>query len=317
LRAWTGDATPIRTLDVDHVVALAADGSVAVTWAGDSKPGDRLDVWALPSLTHLHSRSFEHGVKAVLAVSARAALLQVNTGIRGDPYSEPSVPPPRWYGKLWTFATNNEEMQQGFRRCHESAAFSADARRVICRGQFSEVTWIDLQTGGYKSPQLAADWTPPQDEDEEEEEIAPPVRREIIPHHPYFILSLRLGANGDDVYVTYSRTARGDEHATGWRLDRWTPGMNGTSDLVVRLAATDADVSSQLLAASRDGSLLILADPLAIRRAPRFEAQELPVRGASAAAVSPDGKRIVSGHFDGTLRIWDAGTGRLLATAGP
>ena len=319
LRVWNGDATPMRALDLEHVAVLAEDGSVAVTGVEEGKQGGaRLDVWALPSLTHLHSRSFEHGVREVLAASARAAVLKVNTGYRGDPNSEPSVPPPRWYGGLWTFATDAERMRQDFRRCDEAVAFSADGRRVVCRGEFSEITWIDLESGRYSSPQLALDWLPraPARAEDEEEEIRPNPHR-VLPRPPYFILSLRPSANGDDVYVTYRRTGEGDEHPTGWRLERWTPMPRADSGPVARIAASHADANTRLLAVSPDGGVLVLADPLMVRRGPRYGVQELAASGTMAAAFSPDGKRFVSGHADGTLKIWDAGTGRLLATSPP
>jgi hypothetical protein len=104
-----------------------------------------------------------------------------------------------------------------------------------------------------------------------------------------------------------------------WRLERWTPAAETGRGPVVRLAATGADVYTDLLAISGDGRLAVLGshkEPLVVRRAPGYEAQKLAAGASMAAAVSADGLRIVSGHQDGSLRLWDAASGRLLATAG-
>jgi hypothetical protein len=75
---------------------------------------------------------------------------------------------------------------------------------------------------------------------------------------------------------------------------------------------------------SPDGHLLVLGDGgqlLTVRRAPRYEEERLAAdattAGATAAALSPDGQRIVTGHADGGLRLWEARSARLLATAHP
>lgn len=72
---------------------------------------------------------------------------------------------------------------------------------------------------------------------------------------------------------------------------------------------------ARLLAISPDGQLVVLAgagEPLTLRRAPAWAAVALPASPATAAAFSPDGTRLVTGHADGSLRLWDAGTGSML-----
>lgn len=55
--------------------------------------------------------------------------------------------------------------------------------------------------------------------------------------------------------------------------------------------------------------------------APGYEAQPLTggamTVAATAAVISPDGGRIVAGHADGRLLLWDVRSGRPLATATP
>jgi hypothetical protein len=118
--------------------------------------------------------------------------------------------------------------------------------------------------------------------------------------------------------VTYQRD---ETFGRGWRLERWTPGRAaGDPGIVARLAETDASSVERLLAASGDGTLLVLTSPrgaLVARRAPRYAAETLSAETATAAAVSRDGARIVTGHADGSLRLWEGPTGRLIATAGP
>ncbi|MFH0953041.1 MAG: protein kinase [Verrucomicrobiota bacterium] len=68
-------------------------------------------------------------------------------------------------------------------------------------------------------------------------------------------------------------------------------------------------------AVSSDGSLFF-ADGIIWDRATRREKWALKGHAAwiSAAAFSPDGKRIVTGSRDGTMKIWDVETGRSLVT---
>jgi WD40 repeat protein len=323
LRVWDGKAPTARLVALQNVEALAVDASVALTRTEEGNGGHRVEIWELPSATRLYARSFEDGVDRVLAVSSGAAALRVNTGYRLNPREGvPSVPPPRWYAEFWIFASNKIHLFGETDPCHDLSAFSEDGRRFVCYDESSsEVMWMDLPSNRRVSPNLAPDWHVPEparpDSEEEELERTRALRRGRMYVHPYIVLSLRLSPSGDDAFVAYDGT---DAHE-GWRLDRWTPSTAREPGPVVRLVSRGKTDYPRLLAVSRDGLLQVLgsgSEPLVIRRAPKYEPQQLAAANlATAAAVSRDGKRIVSGHVDGSLRSWDAQTGRLLATAGP
>ena len=60
-------------------------------------------------------------------------------------------------------------------------------------------------------------------------------------------------------------------------------------------------------------SLFIFADYLQAAEIPFIELKG-HTQPVYSAAFSPDGKRVVTGSFDGTARIWDTGTGKVLRT---
>ena len=70
---------------------------------------------------------------------------------------------------------------------------------------------------------------------------------------------------------------------------------------------------------SSDGGLAVLGGEAVhptVRRAPRYDAEPLGQNAvALAAALSPDGARILTGHADGRLRLWDARTLAITATS--
>jgi len=75
-----------------------------------------------------------------------------------------------------------------------------------------------------------------------------------------------------------------------------------------------------VLAASADGGLIVLGGSqhgLTVRRAPRYAPETLAVARANDAVVSADGARIVTGHTDGRLRLWDARSLALVAESPP
>jgi hypothetical protein len=324
LRVWTGDARPARTVDLGRVLALAEDGSVAATKTKDGDDSERLEVWALPAVKRVQTRSFEHGINQVLALSRVAAYVRLNFhnhGYRSDG-AVMSKPPPDWYDVFWNFAADTVDENRVY-ACDPFVPvpglfmFSADGRRFACTNAAADVAWRDLRSGDYGAPELARDWMPPPPKDSE---LDLSLRRKPGGFHaaPYWVLSLRLTPDGKDVYVTYNRR---EEEGGGWRLERWTPSKTNRPGRITRLASEDAGASTKLLAISGDGRLAVLGwgvrEPLTIRRAPRYQAEPLASDTASAAAISTDGRRIASGHNDGSLRLWDARTGRLIATAGP
>jgi WD40 repeat protein len=316
LITWKVSESVPRSLGLGRVVALAKDGSVAVTATHGSRE-TRLEVWALDTRTLVSTRHFDDGVDRVLAASRAAVALLVTRPPDPDAPAIPAVPPPRSYGALWQLAPNAIISMPGLDHCEGPFDMSADAERFACGG--GDLTWINRRTNRTMVADLAPDWSsagPPAGAG------GRPGPKPSYEFFPYDVLSLRVGPGGSDVYFTY----QGTEAQRDWRLERWTPERSrggaapATHGTLVRLASTPGG-SARLLAASPDGNLLILGhgEPLTVRRAPHYESERLASEGAraTAATLSPDGERIVSGHSDGRLRMWDARTGRLLATTSP
>ena len=301
LRAWSGDRQPPRPVDLERVLALAADGSLAATVTHDKSNGRRLEVWALPSRTLVHARTFADGVHEVLGLSRAGVALSLHVPPAPEVHAVEAMARGPWRGAVWAF--DGEVVSDG---CVDLFDISTDGRYLACGDAFS-LEWSDLREKQGSAAALATDWEPP----------PPPGAAEVrVPTKPVFefpdyeILSVRLGASGQEVFVTYHGTGA----HRGWRFERWAPTPPNGGELV-RLTSTDHDARARLLAISPDGQLAVLAgagEPLTLRRAPAWAAVALPAPPATAAAFSPDGTRLVTGHADGSLRLWDAGTGRML-----
>jgi hypothetical protein len=305
LDAWKTSERAARPLGLGPPVALAGDGSVVVTSRREGR-GTRLDVWALDTRKRAFTGLFTDGIERVLGVSRVAVALRVQ-------YPEPAEPEPatiqlperRSYGALWTLARDSVPLHRSIDECGAAFAVSADGARFACEDG-GGLVWVDIPANRRVDVVLAPDWASPD---------APGATRlpGTFEFLPYEVLSLRLGADGSDVYVTYY----GTQNHAGWRLERWVPSAGS----VTRLASADRDWA-RLLAVSLDGRLLVLGGagaPLTVRRAPGYQLERLEAGAATAtaAALSPDGQRLVTGHADGRLRLWDAPSGRLLATARP
>jgi WD40 repeat protein len=274
-------------------------------------------VWALSTRTRTFTRTFDHGV-AVMGVSRAWVALCVMLPHRRDGSAAINALPTKdSYSAIWRLAPNTVTERPG--PCDRDLAMSPDGERSASSG----LSWTDRGKDRARFMDLAPDWKPAEPPDSAASDLDYPHKPSYVPS-PYEILSLRLGAGGSDVYVTY----RGIDDGHGWRLERWTPeaGTGETSPwrqgLITRLASTDSG-DGRLLAISPDGRLLVLADDgaaITVRRAPRYEPERfggdaLKV-GATAAALFPDGERLVTGHADGRLVLWDVRRGRPLATAG-
>jgi hypothetical protein len=253
--------------------------------------------------------TFDDGVDRILAVSFMAVALLVTNPPLGPEEGIRAYDPPRSYAALWQLDSNTVTRVRGLGGGVGAFAMSADARRFACDA--GGLIWSDTSQNRWLDVDLAPEWWPPPRPEAEERALR---AKPADVFYPYEVLSLRLAAGGTEVYVTYD----GVEEGHGWRFDRWKPG-----GALTRLAATEHG-RGRLLAASPDGGLLVLGDdgqPATMRRAPGYEPQGLVAEAtavyATAAALSPDGARIATGHADGALRLWDARSGRLLAASLP
>src|SRR5262249_6612507 len=102
-------------------------------------------------------------------------------------------------------------------------------------------------------------------------------------------------------------------------------GLEGHTGRIARIAYS-AD-GKRILTASHDGTVRVWsAEGKELQRFDAHMGQKVPVtssgmqlpreqiinRGAWDAAFSRDGKRVVSGGVDGTVRVWDVGTAKEL-----
>jgi WD40 repeat protein len=311
LRQWSDSSRSPVALDFDYVHALSADGAAAVTMSREGEYGNRVEVWDPATRTQIRARAFETGVESVLGISREAVVLLVNIPANRHPdIGEPALPAPQWRGTVWNFARELVDNKNMVENAEGPVDISADGQLLLFQAHYGSVQYVDLRQGRTWFPRIASDWRAPVPE------LVMPSKPKPPDPVPWGVLSARLDADGKDVYITY----HGVSPNVGWRLERWTPGNGRDGGPIARLAATAEDGQAHVLAVSRDGRLVMMSHfggSLTVRRAPGWRAQRLGDDAAAAAAVSPDGKRLVSGGFDGRLHLWDARTGKLLATAEP
>jgi hypothetical protein len=318
-RLWIWDGkTPARVLDPARFDGLARDGSVAVTRTAQGEDGARLEVRALPSnqpLDHVVLR--DGGVP--LAVSASGALLRVglprvkcNAEDRDDDLCAGTIAyqPPTSELARWAFRAGATERE--FLSDCKQAALAARGGSFACLNEGRDViSWEDRESpGGSYTLRVAPEWTPPPGP--RDNDNLPPHWR--IEEHWLEMTSLRLSPGDDAIFVTYRAVnfdvaERGLPGHHGWRLERWTrdPARPGEGRFS-RLAESPDSLCTKVLAASGDGGLIVLGGRghvLTVRRAPRYAPEPLAVESAVDAVVSGDGTRILTGHVDGRLRLWD------------
>lgn len=323
LLSWNPALHVPRALGAPYFAALSSDGSIAVRWrpnreataGGATRRGADLEIWSLALRRSIVTRHFDYEVVAVLAVSPSIALLLVNWA--QETYnSGPSAPPAKvqpdpWHTIAWNFEAGAIEQLAQLRSCEERAVFSQDGARVACATSQGMVLSLDLVTHTYSwPPPLAPDWQPPSNDDNDDDDE----RRNILAaprFRPYFFLrSVQLGVEPDSVYLTYVRTAHRQ-----WRLARWTPALGNRLDIIA--AGLDRPAIAVLAVAAK-AELFVLGNgegAAEILRAPEFRPETLAANAATCAAISIDGTRIVTGHRDGKLRLWDARTLSLLGAS--
>lgn len=332
LVVW-GMNSPARDLAAASFVALSADGAVALTSAPipGSESARSFEAWELPSKRVLHRVTLPDGGVA-LAVSSTGALLRA------------ALPPNRCKGKFcddlvegdlawtpptselveWRFASGQTERAVPA-NC-ERPLLSRDGGRLACVVGQDDLVSVSNRTSPehWYTVEPGKDWAPPPDPRRDESSNHPVISR-LYDDHWLEVTGMRLPPTGDDVFVSYRAlnihtVERGIAIRRGWRLERWSrdPARSGRGRFT-RLAESQQSLCVGVLAVSDDGGLVVLGGrrhALSVRRAPRYEPEPLAAAAAAAvAAVSADGARILSGHDDGILRLWDARTGALIASS--
>lgn len=132
LRVWSGDQQPPQPVDLERVVALAADGSLAATVAHDARHGARVEVWALPSRTMVHARAFADGVNAVLGVSRAGVALSIPAPADPEIHGPEATTRRAYRGAVWGF--DGEVVNDG---CVEVLDISTDGRHLVCGDAYS------------------------------------------------------------------------------------------------------------------------------------------------------------------------------------
>ena len=274
---WDGK-DPARVFAPGRFVALARDGSVAVTSAPEGEHGTRLDAWALPSNQKLDSVLLTDGGVPIALSSGRAILRVAVPPIRCDGEFRDDLcegdiawQPPTSELAQWAFpsgATAHEPLED----CKQ-ASLSARGRSFACLDNGEDVVSWEDRDGTNRSyvVRVAPEWEPPPAPQNENL----PLHRQIEEHW-LRINSLRLSPTDDAIYVSYRAmniyvAERGLAGHRGWRLERWTVDPTRPHEgRFSRLAESPESLCTQVLAASRDGSLIVLGgSPARAHRAAR------------------------------------------------
>ena len=300
LRRWDIRTRELRTLDRDGVIAIARDGSVALSAAETV-----IDAWDPASGNRIATHRFPYGIAAVRGVSPAAAYVLAKLAPVEWPPNAAALPPPTTELVSWELASGNLE-RLAIGDCVD-LTLSVDGAGTLC-----DLTLRDRPSGVVTAPPpLAPEWAPP--------EIVEPETvpcRKCGPRFPetgHRTLSTWLSADGRAVYLTYLRTTGESE----WRLDRWLlDPTRKTNGRVEHLVASHEPIADRVIAVSRDGRT-VLTDPgrhpPVLRHAPGYAGLPLLAPPVTAAAFTEDDRTIVTGHGDGRMRLWDAASGRVSA----
>lgn len=311
----TGEANLFKQ---EGFVAVAHDGSLAVTHKKLEPRGSRVEVWDVETDRLLGTRGFENGAGSFSVVNG--VVLLVESAPPSPPRPEMPIGPPSIimpadvYTTLWDFQT--DQLKKGWRF---EPNFATYCRFCPVGIQVACVNWLGLWWNEIEQPEgaisitLAPEWIPKKPF--QSEELANP--RKPQPEPPWtFGQSLAWTGDGKEVILSYAKAGGPPE----CRLERWTPSHRARPDKgFERLATVRGRCSIQVLAASRDGNLAVTSEHghLVMRRAPNYDAIEIAPLVATQAAFLPGDDRLVTLHRDGYLQLWAAGTLELLATWRP
>jgi len=316
LYCWNTTAGDTKAFKPEGFVAIAPDGSVAVTHKKLDPRGSRVEVWDLARERLLRTRVFENGAERFSVVNGSVLLVEsappspVHPAV---PMPMPSIVlTPIVHTTLWDPRTDQLRKGWNFEANYWAGCrFSPSALRVACADS-RDLSWRDLdrpEWGG--SIALAPEWVPiekPRTED------APTFKRKPQTELPWTLWeALAWTGDGNRIVLAYARAGDPPE----CRLERRTLGnMAKVGKGVERLATVHRRCNIRVLAASRDGNRFVTSEygpHLVLRRAPKFEAIEVaPSEATQAAFLSRDG-RFVTVHRDGYLQLWDTQTLGLLA----
>jgi len=295
LRTWNLRTRELRTLARSGAIGIARDGAVAL-----SASETMIEAWEPTSGRRIATHRFANGIRTTHGVSPAAAYIVAKRPPIHWPSNAAAAPPPDAEFVSWDLASGTIEVLNVY-AC-DDLGLSVDGARTLC-----DSVWRDRPSGVVRPlPHPAPEWAPPEPEPE------PPRCVKCGAHVPetgYSMLSAWLSADGRTAYVTYRRTVGGEE----WRLDRWIPDASGETDgRLEHLAVSHEPIADRVVAASHDGRIVLtnpgLRPPI-LRHAPGYEGVPLLAPPVTAAAFSQDERRIVTGHGDGRLRLWDANSG--------
>jgi hypothetical protein len=310
LYRWDTATGDTRLLEQEGFVAIAPDGSVAVTHKKLEPRGSRVEVWDLATERLLRTRVFGNGADRFLV--AKGAVLLVES----EPPRPPGPPmPPRSLVELpivdttlWNLQSDQLRKVRGFDP-HPSTGcrFAPAGLRLAC-ANWRGLSWRDLDHPQWDgSIALAPEWKEPRTD------IVLTYISKPQAEPPWtFWESLAWTGDGNRIVLAYARSGDPPE----CRLERWTPGDQAKAGKdSERLATVHRRCNIKVLAASRDGNRFVTSEypsHLVLRRAPKYEAIEIAPVDATQAAFLPGDERFVTAHRDG-LQLWDARTLGLLA----
>jgi hypothetical protein len=306
---WDTTTGKIRMLPQDYILAMAPDASDAARTT--KTDANRIDIIELETGRLKATRSFDNRVRSVQAMAEKWAW--VSLWLPSIPLMPAtSIVLPDSQSGLWRFDSDQAPIF--------GSGFQLPSNVIVARrGHWlgytisSRIHLVMLgEPGRSVSVALAPEWRPPRKPEASAITDYPHKPSPQIEDWVYPISMAPIGESGE-VMLGYSRLHEPRE----CRLERWTPDFTSEArGTFVRLATERGRCSINVLAISDDGAICVtteMATPIALRRAPRYEAEPLTSEAATSVVFLAGGTRVVTGHQDGRMQLWDVQTRALLA----